>query len=67
MVQNTSEGRKQTWRQQTETVAVLVKLYKYDKDLEAVILKIMAKENRLITIKTDVSKRKRQKRNNVQI
>ena len=45
------EGRKQTRRQQAETLAVLVKLYKHDKDLEAVTHEITSKENRLITIK----------------
>ena len=38
------EGRKQTRRQQAETLAVLVKLYKHDKDLEAVTHDITSKE-----------------------
>ena len=38
------EGRKQTRRQQAETLAVLVKLYKHDKDLEAVTHEITSKE-----------------------
>ena len=38
------EGRKQTRRQQAETLAVLVKLYKHDKDFEAVTHEITSKE-----------------------
>ena len=64
------EGRKQTRRQQAETLAVLVKLFKHDKDLEAVTHEITSKENRLITIKMqiwNVSKGKRRKGINTQI
>ena len=48
------EEGKQTWRQQAETLAVLVKLCKYDKDLEEMTLKISSLEKRLITIKREV-------------
>ena len=47
------EGGKQTRRQQAETLVVLVKLYKYDKDLEVVTLKITSKVNWFIIIQRE--------------